>query len=175
MQSAREEEKPSLSLCWHIQPGFLGAAAAARTCPGVVPEHRRLSWAGSWAPQAPPLRPSLKQPSLKRPSPPVLIATLLAFPGSSDSEWIAVLAPKGVFAPPVLKVPVSGEANYQQHMGSKKHARRLGQLAAGSVPQQGAGAAALAAQQAQHAQQPAPKTYLGPSADLAPYVDQVGP
>ncbi len=71
---------------------------------------------------------------------------------------------------------MSGEDNYQQHLASKKHARRLVQLAKGSVPQHSVHVGALAAQQAQQqlaqqAQQP--RTYLGAGADLAPYVDQV--
>ena len=70
-----------------------------------------------------------------------------------------------------MQVAVSGEVNYQQHLGSKRHAKRLTQLAAGSLPAAPAvPAAELAGQQAQ-----APKAYVGAgAADVAPYVDQVG-
>lgn len=68
------------------------------------------------------------------------------------------------------QVVVSGDANFQQHLASKKHARRLAQLAARSVhsvAQPGTGR--------QGEQQQAAREYVGPAAaDVAPYVDQVG-
>ena len=74
-----------------------------------------------------------------------------------------------------MQVHISGEQNYQQHLGSKRHAKRLAQqaqhsVAEHSVTQQAVQAVHLAAQQAQQQ----PRTYLGTeAASVAPYVDQV--
>lgn len=70
----------------------------------------------------------------------------------------------------VCQVTVSGEANYQQHLLSRKHAKRLAQQAQHSVPQQ----AQQAVQLAQQGERQPPRAYVGvAAADVAPYVDQV--
>ena len=93
----------------------------------------------------------------------------------------------GAFRCLLCQVAVSGQRNLAEHLGSKRHVKRLmaeaaaaAAAAAGPEAQQGLGLAELAATAAGGRTSAAAvggrgggKTYIGAGADVAPYVCQV--